>query len=86
MTYREAVCRGESLLKEKGIADAGCDAWLLLSMVCGIDRNFYYMHMNDAMAAGHQLEYEKVLNIRAGSILRASRNLWGCGFWWTGTF
>ena len=66
MTYREAVCRGESLLKEKGIADAGCDAWLLLSMVCGIDRNFYYMHMNDAMAAGHQLEYEKVLNIRAG--------------------
>jgi len=66
MTYREAVCRGESLLKKKGIADAGCDAWLLLSMVCGIDRNFYYMHMNDAMAAGHQLEYEKVLNIRAG--------------------
>lgn len=68
MTYREAVAGGKRLLEEKGIADADTDAWLLLAMVCGIDRNFYYLHMHENMTQDRQAEYEKVLNKRAEHI------------------
>ncbi len=68
MTYRESLLWGEEMLKESGIADAKIDAWLLLSMACGIDRNFYYMHMRDAMGAGQQKAYEAALKKRAKRI------------------
>ena len=31
------------------IAEAKTDAWLLLEMVCKIDRSFYYLHMEEDM-------------------------------------
>ena len=68
MTYREAVACGEQRLKESGISDAKTDAWLLLANVCGIDRNFYYKNMNEAMADEDILQYEILLKKRKSRI------------------
>ena len=61
MTYSEALRHGETMLGSKGIADAAWDARLLLEYVCGIDRNFYYMHMNDMLTQKQQDAYEAAL-------------------------
>lgn len=65
MTYQEAVRKGFELLEKEGILDAKTDAWLLLSMVCGISRNDYYMRGNESMPKSKQAEYEAVLALRA---------------------
>ena len=39
MTYREAINLGEKVLNMADVADAKIDAWLLLEMVCKIDRS-----------------------------------------------
>lgn len=64
MTFREAISFGEEKLNIAGIEDAKNDAWLLLTFVCKIDRTFYYVHMDDPMAAEQEAEYESVLNKR----------------------
>ena len=38
MTFREALEKGEKVLSREGIVDAKNDAWLLLAMVCKINR------------------------------------------------
>lgn len=43
------------------VADAKIDAWLLLEMVCKIDRSFYYLHMEDEVAEEQLSEYEIAL-------------------------
>lgn len=68
MTYREAIDMGEQILKEQGIADAKTDAWLLLAMACKIDRNFYYLHMNEDILEEQRQEYTFVLKKRAEHI------------------
>lgn len=65
MTYREAVNFGEKILSEAGIADAKLDAWLLLSMVCKIERSFYYMHMEEELQEEAFSEYQIALKKRA---------------------
>lgn len=50
------------------IADARTDAWLLLEMVCKIDRNFYYLHMKDDLQEEQISEYEIALKKRAEHI------------------
>ena len=68
MTYREAVGLGEKILTEAGITDVKTDAWMLLEMAAKIDRNFYYMHMNDEITQDQLAEYESVLKKRAEHI------------------
>ena len=68
MTYREAVGMGEKILTEAGITDVKTDAWMLLEMAAKIDRNFYYMHMNDEITQDQLAEYESVLKKRAEHI------------------
>lgn len=68
MTYREALHQGEAFLRERGIPDSEWDAWLLLEKACGIDRNFYYMHMMEEMEQGRQEEYGSLLGMRAGRV------------------
>ena len=68
MTYREAIARGEQVLELVNIIDVKTDAWLLLEMVCKIDRNFYYMHMNDDILDDQLREYEHVIKKRAEHI------------------
>lgn len=65
MTFREAIVNGEDLLKKVNIADARNDAWLLLAMVCKMDRTYYYMHMDDELTQEQMKEYENLLKKRA---------------------
>lgn len=68
MTYREAINIGEDILKAAGIADAKIDAWLLLEMVCRIDRSFYYLHMEEDLTEEQTSEYQIALRKRAERI------------------
>lgn len=68
MIYREAIDHGEHFLQEQDISDAKTDAWLLLAMVCKIDRNFYYLHMQEDITEEQLTEYESVLKKRAEHI------------------
>lgn len=68
MTYREAMSYGEMILNKAGIADAKNDAWLLLAMVCRIDRTYYYVNMDEQVSAEHMREYESVVRKRAERI------------------
>lgn len=68
MTYREAMDLGEKVLKMADIADAKVDAWLLLEMVCKIDRNFYYLHLEDDLSEEQVSGYEIALKKRAEHI------------------
>lgn len=65
MTFREALEKGEKVLHLANIADAKNDAWLLLAMVCRINRTYYYVHMEDLLTAEQAGEYERVLRKRA---------------------
>lgn len=68
MTYREAMNLGEEILSMANIADAKTDAWLLLSMVCRIERSFYYLHMEEDLPEEELSEYEIALKKRAEHI------------------
>lgn len=68
MTYREAIGLGEKILIMAGIADAKTDAWMLLEMAAKIDRNYYYMHMDDEITKEQLEEYEWVLKKRSEHI------------------
>ena len=68
MTYRELISRGEKVLELAGVADVKTDAWLLLEMVCKIDRNFYYMHMDEDVSEIELKEYEIAIRKRAEHI------------------
>ena len=68
MTYREALNLGEKILTMAKIADVKTDAWLLLSMVCKIERSFYYMHMEEDLPEEELREYEIALKKRAERI------------------
>jgi len=68
MTYREAIGLGEKILTMAGIADVKTDAWMLLEMAAKIDRNFYYMHMDDEIAKEQLEEYEWALKKRSEHI------------------
>ena len=65
MTYREALNLGEKVLETASIVEAKLDAWLLLEMVCRIDRSFYYLHMEDDLLEEQVSEYEIALKKRA---------------------
>ena len=65
MTYREALLSGEKILDMAQIVDAKNDAWLLMEMVCKIDKTFYYVHMDEESPVDEMKEYESVLKKRA---------------------
>ena len=68
MTFREALEKGEKVLGREGIVDAKNDAWLLLAMVCKINRTYYYVHMDEELTVEQISEYESVLRKRAEHI------------------
>lgn len=68
MTYQEAVKNGEKVLSLAEIADAKVDAWLLFEMACKVDRQFYYLHMNEDITMEQQKEYEIALKKRTEHI------------------
>lgn len=68
MTYCEAVAAGERILNNVGISDPRIDSWLLLEMACKIDRNFYYMHMDEEMTSEQIEEFKSLLKKRGEHI------------------
>lgn len=68
MTYCEAVATGEKILNNVGISDSRIDSWLLLEMACRIDRNFYYMHMDEEMTSEQIEEFKSLLKKRGEHI------------------
>lgn len=75
MTYRETVNLGEKVLSMADIAEAKTDAWLLLEMVCKIDRSFYYLHMAEEMP---EEQNDRVPDCAAASAQSMSR----CSILW----
>ena len=65
MTYAKAAAYGRTLLQQQEISDAQNDAWLLLAMVCQIDRNFYYLHAMEEMPQEQWESYQDLLRRRA---------------------
>lgn len=59
---------GKDMLEAASIADAPVDAMELLQYACGIDRNYYYMHMDEEVSADTQVKYEDFLKKRASHI------------------
>lgn len=68
MTYREALDWGIGTLRQAFIEEAQLDSWLLMEMVCGINRTFYYSHMEEPLAAEQRSEYEIAVRKRAERI------------------
>lgn len=68
MTYREAFALGEKILGMAQIVEAKNDAWILLEMVCKIDRTFFYVHMNEEINSDDLKEYESVIKKRTERI------------------
>ncbi len=84
MTYREALTAGCRLLEKHRIPDAKTDAWLLFATACEIDRNHYYMHMEDALDQNAQAAYEEFLKRRSGRMplqyITGEQEFWGLPF------
>ncbi len=68
MTYQEAVRNGEKVLNLANVMDPKVDAWMLFEMACKVDRNFYYLHMEEDITSEQQKEYEIALKKRAEHI------------------
>lgn len=68
MTYGELLNEGEKMLSGAEIPEARNDAWLLLEYVCGIDRNFYFLHRGEEAEQAQVEEYQNVLKKRAEHI------------------
>lgn len=49
MTYRELLSEGEKILKQNQMEDAITDAWLLLEYVTGMDKQTYFLSMNETV-------------------------------------
>ncbi len=68
MTYVEAIRLGEKRLLSSGIAEAAWDARLLFEYARQIDRNFYYLHMNDELSEADWNAYQDALQTRMGHV------------------
>lgn len=68
MTYQKAIEFGTEILQQSGNTEAKLDAWYLLEMACKIDRNFYFLHMNEELTTEQQNEFEIAVKKRAEHI------------------
>lgn len=68
MSLSEALTYGRQQLMSAGIADANTDAWQLLEYVCGCDRTYYFLHMDESMSFEQESRYRTVIAERASHI------------------
>lgn len=59
---------GKQVLEQADVTDAAVDAMELMQYVCGIDRSYYYMHMDEEVSEEKQQRYEVLLQKRASHI------------------
>ncbi len=68
MNLSSALLYGRKTLENAQIADAQVDAWQLLEYVCGCDRSYYYLHMDEALSADQEEAYRNCIQRRAARI------------------
>ncbi len=68
MSFREALNRGEFILREAGIADFDTDAWLLLEYAAKIDRACFFLNAESEMPDGLANKYMRLIEKRAGRV------------------
>ncbi|MCI8992197.1 MAG: peptide chain release factor N(5)-glutamine methyltransferase [Eubacterium sp.] len=68
MTLQEVLISGKQKLMAADIADAATDAWLLLAMVCKIDRNYFYAHLQEELGEEQHADYRIAVEKRAEHI------------------
>lgn len=59
---------GKKKLTEAHIADAAVDAWELLEYVCGMNKNYFYMHPDEEVPDENVEKYQELLKRRAAHI------------------
>lgn len=59
---------GKSKLEEANITDAAVDAWELLEYVCGINKYYFYMHLNEEVTEETAERYCSLLERRAAHV------------------
>lgn len=57
MTYKELLLEGEKKLKQNQMEDAITDAWLLLEYVTGMDKQTYFLSMNETVETDKTEDY-----------------------------
>lgn len=68
MTYKELLVYGEEKLSESGIGEYRQDAWLLMEYAAKLDRNAYYMHMNDKAPEEKATDFMRAVEKRSERI------------------
>lgn len=68
MKLSEALIYGREILESVNIADAQVDSWQLLEYVCGCDRSYYYLHMDEEMSEEQTAQYQMCIKKRASHI------------------
>lgn len=65
MKLSSALLYGRKSLETAKIADAQVDAWELLEYICGCDKTYYYLHMDEEMSEEQEMQYRRCIEIRA---------------------
>lgn len=68
MTLSSALIYGRKALEGAEIADAQVDAWQLLEYVCGCDRSYYYLHMDEELSPEQEHRYCVYIGMRVSHI------------------
>lgn len=84
MNLSSALLYGRNTLEAAKIADAQIDAWALLEEVCGCDRTYYFIHMEEEIPAEKEAEYKEKIQLRANRIplqhITGKAYFWGLEF------
>ncbi len=64
-TLGELLRQGRQQLSQCGIENGEADAWYLLEYVCGIDKNYYFMHTDDIIEETKEEQYRLLVGQRS---------------------
>lgn len=80
------IKKGQMILAQAGIKEAGLDAWLLLEYVTGKSRAYYFAYGEESVTESVAERYLELISRRAGHIplqhLTHQAFLWGMNFMW----
>ena len=60
--------KGQMILANAGIEEAGLDAWLLLEYITGKSRAYYFAHGEESVTESTAESYMELISRRAGHI------------------
>lgn len=84
-SYETLIKTGCQQLSQAGIADAECDAYLLLEYVCHVDKGWYFAHANEEVPVNQAKDYYDLIAKRKQHIplQHLTKEAWfyGLPFW-----